>query len=371
MSRIPDTGQNTSYTNTFGEDSDYNFNSLSYTVNSNGTVTDEVTGLIWARADAGEMTYESAILYCDTLTLGGFTDWRLPNAHEAFSILDQQNNNPAIDINAFTTSAAEYWWTADRQVNDSTKIWVTNAGGGIGNHPKSETISAGGNKRFHVRSVRSNSAPEMVQNQFVVEANASILDQLSGFYWTPLAFGDSLTWENALIYADTCTRHGKDDWRLPNIKELQSINLESWINPSIDPNFFTNAPITKYWSSTTLPNQTGRAWFLDTHFGITTYKDKTARLDVLLVRGTGENSLGFSHAHNTLSTPFFPNPFQAFIQIDQKLIGERCILYSSIGNLIYDGFHINQIDFSTLPAGLYLVDCPAIQLTKTRLIKLN
>ena len=34
----------TSYTSTFGEDADYTINPPAYTVNGNGTVTDQVTG---------------------------------------------------------------------------------------------------------------------------------------------------------------------------------------------------------------------------------------------------------------------------------------------------------------------------------------
>ena len=90
------------------------------------------------------MTIESAMIYVDTLTVGGYTDWRLPNAHEAFSIMDLSANNPALDLNAFAPTDAEYWWTSDRQANDSNKGVGDNAGGGIGNHPKSETIGAGG-----------------------------------------------------------------------------------------------------------------------------------------------------------------------------------------------------------------------------------
>ena len=44
---VPDTGQTTSYTATFGEDSDYNINSRSYTDLGNGIVRDNVTGLEW------------------------------------------------------------------------------------------------------------------------------------------------------------------------------------------------------------------------------------------------------------------------------------------------------------------------------------
>lgn len=43
---LPDTGQTTSYTTTFGEDNDYTINSQSFTNNNNGTITDNVTSLM-------------------------------------------------------------------------------------------------------------------------------------------------------------------------------------------------------------------------------------------------------------------------------------------------------------------------------------
>ena len=130
--RLPDTGQTTSYTTTFGEDADYNFNMPAFILSGNGTVIDTITSLMWQQTDGGEMTIENAALYCDTLTLGGYTDWRLPNCHELFSILNHDKVNPAIDINYFTHTLAEYWWSSQRQANDTTKVWVTNAGGGVG-----------------------------------------------------------------------------------------------------------------------------------------------------------------------------------------------------------------------------------------------
>jgi len=47
MLRLPDTGQTTSYTSTFGEDNDYTIYSPYFTLNGNGTVTDTITGLMW------------------------------------------------------------------------------------------------------------------------------------------------------------------------------------------------------------------------------------------------------------------------------------------------------------------------------------
>jgi hypothetical protein len=111
IERLPDTGQIIGYTPTFGEDNDYTINSPSYTNNINGTITDNVTGLMWQQVDGGEMTIENATIYCDNLILGGFSDWRLSNPIESFSILNHQNNNPAMNTTFFTASTAEYWWT--------------------------------------------------------------------------------------------------------------------------------------------------------------------------------------------------------------------------------------------------------------------
>jgi Protein of unknown function (DUF1566) len=286
MAKLPDTGQTGDYTTTFGEDADYTLNAPSLTNNGNGTITDNITGLMWQQTDGGEMTVESAASFVTALRLGGYADWRLPTAHEGFSILNHQNNNPAINTTYFTATAAEYWWTSDKQVGDVTKVWCTNAGGGIGNHPKLETVSAGGVKKFHVRAVRNATASTTVANQFTDNADGSVKDNLTGLVWQKIPNTSTLTWEQALVYAEGLTLGGASDWRLPNIKELQSINDERLTTPSVNSTIFSTIGVKNYWSSTSLPNQTTRAWYLSTQFGITTYDLKTSALYVIAVRGT-------------------------------------------------------------------------------------
>ncbi len=256
MKRLPDTGQTTSYTTTFGEDNDYNLNIPTFINNNNGTITDTVTGLMWQAVDGGEMKIENALVYCDTLNLAGYTNWRLPTAQESFSILNMQNVNPAINTTYFTNTGAEYWWTSERQTNDTNKIWCTNAGGGIGNHPRTETISAGGTKKFHVRAVRDVTTPTTIPNHFTDNGDSTITDNLTNLIWQKFPITTSQTWEQALAYAENLTLANTSDWRLPNIKELQSLNDESVIQPSVTTPYFQNVGVKKYWRSTTLPNQT-------------------------------------------------------------------------------------------------------------------
>lgn len=368
MKRLPDTGENTSYTTTFGEDNDYTINAPYFTVLSSGVVLDTVTGLMWQQVDAGEMTIDKAIVYCDTLSLAGFTNWRLPSAHEAFSILNHQYANPSLLSTVFPVSLAEYWWTADRQYNDTNKIWATNAGGGIGNHPRTETISAGGTKKFHVRAVRDVVSPTTVANAFTDNGNQTITDNLTQLVWQKNPRIDSMTWEDALQYADTFQLAGYTDWRLPNIKELQSINDEKRGSPSINKTFFPTAITGKYFSSTTLPNQTSKAWYLNTQFGITTYQDKTVKLNVILVRGDGTITTGVNSIQHKIETNIVPNPVHTTFELFPTSHLYNVQVLNAFGTLVLNLHQVNQIDLSNFANGWYYVILPdehqAIKLLK-------
>ena len=53
-----------------------------YTVNSDGTVTDNRTGLIWQQGETPPMTWEDALKYARSTSLAGHSDWRLPKINE-------------------------------------------------------------------------------------------------------------------------------------------------------------------------------------------------------------------------------------------------------------------------------------------------
>ncbi|MBE0646405.1 MAG: DUF1566 domain-containing protein [Bacteroidales bacterium] len=73
----------------YGQDAQYTGNSPSYTDHGDGTITDIVTGLIWAQnISSFTMEWSDASKYCDTLTTGGYTDWRMPTVKELWSIRD-------------------------------------------------------------------------------------------------------------------------------------------------------------------------------------------------------------------------------------------------------------------------------------------
>ena len=361
MKRLPDTGQTSDYTPTFGEDADYSINPPFYINNNNGTTTDTITGLMWQRTDGGEMTIENARTYVTTLTLGGFTNWRLPTAHESFSILNMDKLNPAQDIVYFPSTAAEYWWTSDVQFNDATKIWATNSGGGIGAHPKTETIGAGGTRKFHVRAVRDVTTPPSVVH-FKDNGDNTVTDNVTSLIWQKTPTTDTLTWEQALSYAENLVLASKSDWRLPNIKELASINDESRNAPSVSTTFFPNVKSNRYWSSTSQKNVGTNAWFNDfQNFGITSYFTKTKAYNVLCVRtGTALTSATIEADDERASIRIYPNPSKdGLMSIEITSNTEGVSIVNAVGQTVFQqqtkGDNLLKLDVSAWTSGVYFV----------------
>ncbi len=315
--KLPDTGQTLNATATPGEDSDYTLNAPSFTDNGNSTITDNVTGLMWQKTDNGESTWDIAVTNAATITTGGYTDWRLPTPLEAMSILNH-NNNPALNSTYFLNNASGtpgYWWTSDIFGSSTTNVWCTNSGGGLGPKPKSETISAGGSLRYHARYVRG--AKSNNGHNYVNNGNGTITDTDTNLMWAQVP-SSSLSWNSALIYAEALTLGGKSDWRLPNVKELQSLvdltlatATATTTTPCLNRTLFPAATATAYWSSTSVKATTpSEAWLVD--FGINTsatpsrnsqgivsYEAYASTYPVFAVRSVASSSISQGRATTT------------------------------------------------------------------------
>ena len=169
---LPDTGQTVDYTTTFGEDSDYVGAQLNYTDNSDGTVTDMNTGLMWVKsgyADAATTpptthdaannppwwlyTWFEAINYCERLIYPSYADWRLPNIKELFSIVKYAPGAPLIDQGKFPATYAgsynTFYWSSTTSIfntDDAVSVYFDKG------------FMSGNNKQYvnaHVRCVRT------------------------------------------------------------------------------------------------------------------------------------------------------------------------------------------------------------------------
>lgn len=109
-------------------------------------ILDNLTGLQWARNAnlGGPMTWSNAIAYCDGLTYGGASDWRLPNVHEMQSIVDYGRADPAVCNTAGTgpwtendpftdvqtTWEGQYWTSTTVPQDDGIRAWRVFLGAG-------------------------------------------------------------------------------------------------------------------------------------------------------------------------------------------------------------------------------------------------
>jgi len=225
----------------FGQDAQYEGNTPNYRINGDGTVTDLVTGLVWQKTpDFVKRTMDDAKKYASALKLGGSSDWRIPTIKELFSLSDFRGNmrtrRPYIDTKVFDF---EYPKAARRGSNrpgqrdmdgqycsstrylgitmgrDESSFGFNFADGRIKSYPL--------RAKQYVRCVRGRRGYGEGKNRFSDNGDGTITDKTTGLIWQKGDSVKTLNWKQALSYAEGLELAGRDDWRLPNVKELHTI----------------------------------------------------------------------------------------------------------------------------------------------------
>ena len=111
---------------------------LSYFYKENSIVTDIKTAFQWqdqeysqAELDAytnGDnidkvQSFENAIIYCEDLVLDGYSDWRLANFNELYTLVERNISNPALNSIFEYTPNGKYWSSSTVESNPD-KSWV-------------------------------------------------------------------------------------------------------------------------------------------------------------------------------------------------------------------------------------------------------
>ena len=294
---VPDTGVTKCYNATveipcpspgqpfYGQDGNYTINTPSYTKldGSGGVlpdsaaawsmVKDNVTGLIWEnKTDDGTIhdkdnTYswdDSKLI--DTLNsvyFGGYSDWRLPTINELVSIVKYSipSPGPTIDAGYFQNTAASWYWSSTTSVSYNDSAWRVNFGDGFGDY---------GNKHdnYYVRAVRGGQSVSFdtvgilmddvstAAGSYKDNGDGTVTDTSTDLMWQQVSSSFNKTWEQALAYCEGLSLGDYTDWRLPTIKELQSLVDYNRRGPAINTTYFSNTATSWYWSSTTYVGRT-------------------------------------------------------------------------------------------------------------------
>nr|NQU93803.1 DUF1566 domain-containing protein [Bacteroidota bacterium] len=269
----------------YGQDANYlKGESMAYQDNGDGTVTDLNTGLMWQQVPSSDdYTWQEAVDYCESLEFAGYDDWRMPSCKELYSISDFSSGWPYLNTTYFTLASGqvtkdEQYWSSNYYVGTTVEGGSKSAFGvnHVTGHIKAYSAEASGPVGGkYVRAVRGDAYGV---NEFVDNGDETITDNSTGLMWMQEDNGEGLDWENALAYAENSEYAAYSDWRLPNVKELQSIVDYSYspsaadaskVGPAID-NLFSCTPIVNeagnddygyYWTGTSANFTSGEPYY--------------------------------------------------------------------------------------------------------------
>ena len=267
----------------------------------NEVIFDTQTGLIWTKnASLSDfpMTWNEAFAFVKELNhseLYGFSDWKLPNRREFFSLISRETINPSLPrshpfINVFTS----YYWTSTSSARLPKQAWYIHLGGArvfLGIKYSSymvwpvriadnfdTRIFQTGQRDCYEETGESRDCDNTGQDgelqsglpwkepRFREDADL-VYDNVTELTWLKDANSnnDTLDWRKAFDIIEKMNResaYGHNDWRLPGIVELDSLTDMGCYSPALP----TAHPFMNvqefYWSSTTSMYETRYAWVL-------------------------------------------------------------------------------------------------------------
>lgn len=157
-------------------------------------------------------------------------------------------------------------------------------------------------------SVQAQTCNDQIRNvvptsRYQLNADGTARDLRTGLVWMRCAMGQkwvagkqqctgkaaSHTWKAALQAAQSLDQGdgfaGYNDWRLPNLREITSIESFHCSDPAINLEVFPNTPSAIFWSSSPLEVFPGRVWALDFDTKHVVRQAMTSELPIRLVRG--------------------------------------------------------------------------------------
>ena len=305
---------------TFGRDSSSLTNSnsdghlgLSYTDGPSAAnwqcTQDNVTGLVWQANpqtnNANFNTYANLQAYVDQVNQSapcGNTNWRLPSTNELASLVDfSLASGVAADATGFPLMLANRYWTADMRAGSSTDAWFVDFGNqGAMGYDLMTPPASNAYMSYQVILVSGGSVAaaavtppcSAADANYTDNGDGTVTDQTNQLMWKQCAEGAQgagcpgskiafssvaqISTQVTTVNADSAnTGLGYNDWRVPTVRELNSLVNRSCIGATINTVAFPNTDAISHVSATVYAPAPTLLWAVDFSSGIASPVDPT------------------------------------------------------------------------------------------------
>ncbi|MBK6999481.1 MAG: DUF1566 domain-containing protein [Rhodoferax sp.] len=188
-------------------------------------------------------------------------------------------------------------WTATSNVS---WISITSGASGSGNGTVAYTVAAntGTAARMGTLTIAGKTVT-VTQSSSTLQVNAdgTVTDLNTGLTWMRCSMGQTwdgstctgtastYTFDKANALTGTVTFAGQNDWRMPNIRELQTIVDRSVYNPAIDSAAFPNTLSSAFFSGSPYTYDSSYAWYVEFYYGGSYNYRRSSNYAVRMVRG--------------------------------------------------------------------------------------
>ena len=239
---------------------------------SNGETTqDLLTGLIWTTDSSPAefpLPWKESFDFISTMNENNFAgrnDWRMPNRRELHSLISFGYRKPALPDHPFGSIFLGWYWSSTTYAGLPDHAWRVHTEGGrmfFGHKSEdsllwpvagqSSILPATGQRVLYDHAGRDAQKGEPLPDLRFKVNDQTVTDLLTGLTWLRKAdLCGPVSWEQALKEVQNFNnRQGTTHWRLPTIRELESLVDASSAYPALTASHpFTNLG-DSYWSST-------------------------------------------------------------------------------------------------------------------------
>jgi hypothetical protein len=307
--------------------------------NSDGTVIDKATGLMWQQDSAPLYTrWEDAKKYIERINyeqFAGYSDWRLPTIEELASLIKKEKNDKDLYIDPIFTDKMWFWSidTVDKKENESVSeelIWTANFHYGAvywldkkqGQDVKAvrslstdcKKVLTGTHLSLKLRSeptdCTESDVKEMLSKYSFYSKNigwnatycndngtfhsdlhdncdGTVSDRATGLMWQHGCSPNYCRWYDVETYINQLNKvkfAGYDDWRTPTVEEFASLikNSKGKNDLYIDEIFSKRM---WFWTSDTKGgSDSDFVWTANAHYGTVFWLEKNQGHDIKAVR---------------------------------------------------------------------------------------